>query len=132
MYHKFYKSLLVLIIIIFAAGMFLHSGKKVTEKTDPHLRLKWYKNHVSMKESSLFKNLAWQFLGPVNVSGRMTDVEVVYPKGKNYTIYIAGASGGVWKTENEGTTWKPVFENKISTSIGDIALAPSDQNIIWV
>ncbi|MEN8223639.1 MAG: hypothetical protein ABFR36_10345, partial [Acidobacteriota bacterium] len=33
---------------------------------------------------------------------------------------------------NEGTTWKPVFENKISTSIGDIALAPSDQNIIWV
>ena len=132
MNHKLYKLLLILTIIIFTAGTFLHSGKKVTEKTDPQTRLKWYEDHVAMKESSLFKNLAWQFLGPLNVSGRMTDVEVVSPKGKNYTMYIAGASGGVWKTENEGTTWELVFKNQMSTSIGDIALAPSDQNIVWV
>ena len=132
MNHKFHKLLFVLTIIFFAAGAFLHSGKKVTEKTNPQLRLKWYADHVAMKENSLFKNLNWQFLGPINVSGRMTDVEVVYPKGKNYTMYIAGASGGVWKTENEGTTWEPVFENKVSTSIGDIAIAPSDKNIVWV
>ena len=46
-------------------------------------------------------------LGPTNVSGRSTDVAVVTPKGKSYTIYVATASGGVWKTENEGLTWEP-------------------------
>jgi photosystem II stability/assembly factor-like uncharacterized protein len=62
----------------------------------------------------------------------VTDVAVVTPKGKSYTIYVASASGGVWKTENEGTTWTPVFENQVTAAIGDIALAPSDQNIVWV
>ncbi|MEN8154300.1 MAG: hypothetical protein ABFR75_09785 [Acidobacteriota bacterium] len=126
------KTFILLFSIILLLNIQLFSGKKVIEKTDPALRLKWYQQHVSMKESSLFKNLPWQFIGPVNVSGRMTDVEVVAPKGKNYTIYVAGASGGVWKTENEGTTWKPIFEHAPSTSIGDIAIAPTDQNIIWV
>ena len=96
------------------------------------LRLKGYEKHITMHENSMFKGLPWQLLGPINVSGRMTDVEVVTPKGEHYTIYVAGASGGVWKTENEGTTWEPIFEHAASTSIGDIALAPSDQKIIWV
>ena len=131
MNHRFYHSLLFFFIIFFTAGTALRSGTGVTEKTDPQLRLKWYEGHAAMKESSLFRNLSWQFLGPLNVSGRMTDVEVVYPKGKNYTIYVAGASGGIWKTENEGTTWMPVFENQMSTSIGDIAVAPSNPDIVW-
>lgn len=128
----FTKTLILLFSFILLSNIQLYSGKKVNEKTDPSLRLKWYQQHELMKEKSLFKNLPWQFLGPVNISGRMTDVEVVSPKGKNYTIYVAGASGGVWKTENEGTTWKPVFEHAPSTSIGDIAIAPTDQKIIWV
>lgn len=99
---------------------------------DPALRLKWYQQHVDMKEQSMFKHLKWQFLGPTNISGRMTDTAVVAPKGKHYTIYVAGASGGVWKTVNEGTTWEPVFQHAASTSIGDVTIAPSDQNIIWV
>ena len=85
-----------------------------------------------MQAASKFKDLKWQFVGPTNVSGRVTDVAVVAPKGKNYTIYVASASGGVWKTENEGTTWTPIFENMVTAAIGDIALAPSDQNIVWV
>jgi len=100
--------------------------------TDPALRWQWYDQHVMLKEQSLFANLPWQFLGPTNISGRMTDVDVVAPKGKNYTIYVAGASGGVWKTDNEGTTWLPVFEHAPSTSIGDVTLAPSNPDIIWV
>jgi len=100
--------------------------------TDSALRLKWFDQHVEMKQSSKFKDLKWQHLGPTNVSGRCTDVAVVTPKGKNYTIYVGAASGGVWKTENEGVTWEPVFDKGASTSIGDIAIAPSDQNIIWI
>jgi len=99
---------------------------------DGEQRLKLYASHLAMKQESLFSELPWQFLGPTNISGRMTDVAVVAPKGKNYTIYVAGASGGVWKSVNEGTTWQPIFEHAPSTSIGDIALAPSDPNILWV
>jgi len=100
--------------------------------SDPELRLKGYEQQLEMKKNSPYKDLKWQFLGPVNVSGRCTDVAVVTPKGKNYAIYAATASGGLWKTENEGTTWGPIFENGSSVAIGDVAMAPSDPNIIWI
>jgi photosystem II stability/assembly factor-like uncharacterized protein len=85
-----------------------------------------------MKLASPFKDLKWQFLGPKNVSGRCTDIAVVAPKGKNYTIYVATASGGLWKTDNEATTWEPVFDQAPSTAIGDVAAAPSNPNIVWI
>jgi photosystem II stability/assembly factor-like uncharacterized protein len=109
-------------------------GKKPARivNTDPEARLQMFDGFVKMKAESKFKDLKWQFLGPTNVSGRVTDVAVATPKGKTYTMYVATASGGVWKTENEGTTWDPVFENAVSTAIGDIALDPSNPQVIWV
>jgi photosystem II stability/assembly factor-like uncharacterized protein len=120
-----------ILLTVFVSGVALEAAKK-TPFTHHEKRMEWYKEHVAMKEQSLFKHVKWQFLGPINVSGRMTDVEVLSPKGKHYTIYVAGASGGVWKTVNEGTTWAPIFEHAMSTSIGDIALAPSQPDTIWV
>ncbi len=107
------------------------TSQKVVQKTPATDRLNWFQQHQALKESSLFKNLNWQFVGPTNISGRMCDVEVVTPKGENYTIYVAGASGGIWKTENEGITWKPIFEQGMSAAFGDLALDPQDQKIIW-
>ena len=104
----------------------------LAQQTPPEERLAGYDRHVEMKAQSAFTNLPWQFLGPTNTSGRMTDVAVVAPKGENYTIYVAGASGGVWRTDNEGTTWEPVFEHGPSTSIGDVTIDPNDPNTIWV
>lgn len=129
---KFFIFLIfpVISLTIFNGG-YIFAKRKVIEKTPPQLRMKRFDNHMSMRKNSPFKNLPWQFLGPINISGRMTDVAVVQPKGENYTIYVAGASGGIWKTENEGTTWTPIFENQASAAIGDIAIAPSDQRIIW-
>ena len=72
-------------------------------------RLERYDRHVSMTNSSSFSGLEWQFAGPTNISGRMTDVAVIAPRGDNYAMYVAGATGGVWKTDNEGTTWEPVL-----------------------
>ncbi len=100
--------------------------------TDSSLRLKMYEKQLEMEKVSAFKDAKWQFLGPVNVSGRCIDIAVVAPKGKSYTMFVATASGGVWKTVNEGTTWQPVFEKGPSTAIGAIALAPSDPNIVWI
>jgi photosystem II stability/assembly factor-like uncharacterized protein len=102
------------------------------QSTDPALRLTGFAAQLEMEKNSPFNKLKWSHIGPTNVSGRCTDIAVVEPKGKNYTIYVATASGGVWKTVNEGTTWEPIFDKQASTSIGDIALAPSNHDIIWV
>lgn len=123
----------VAVVLVLAAWPFAQQAKKpkVLQSTNPELRLKGFEDYKAMKEASKFKDLKWQFIGPTNVSGRVTDVAVVAPKGINYTIYVATASGGIWKTENEGTTWAPIFENYISAAVGDIALAPSNPQIIW-
>jgi len=131
------KAVIVLAaaLVVLAALSFAQAKgakPKVLQSTSPELRLKGFEEYQAMREASKFKDLKWQFVGPTNVSGRVTDVAVVAPKGENYTIYVASASGGVWKTENEGVTWTPIFENMVTAAVGDIALAPSDQSIVWV
>ena len=80
-----------------------------------------------MKASSPFKDLKWQYIGPTNISGRCTDVEAVIPHGGNYTIWVGSATGGVWKSTNEGTTFEPVFGSMPTASIGDIAIDPNNR-----
>jgi len=123
------------VILVFSSILCLPAHGEAQEKihsTPPEIRLQMYEAHMAMSEASPFKNLPWQFVGPTNVSGRMTDIAVVTPKGDSYTIYVAGASGGVWRTQNEGVTWEPIFEQEASTSIGDVTVAPSNQDVIWV
>ncbi len=133
------KSLVVPILTaVFAAALVLAGAPQKAAKplgvqsTDAALRLKGYAGHLEMEKASPYNKLKWSHIGPTNVSGRSTDIAVVQPKGKSYTVYVATASGGVWKTTNEGTTWEPVFDRAASTSIGDIALAPSNPDIVWV
>ena len=102
-----------------------------SRSTDARLRVDGFAQYGKMLQASRFKDLKWQWIGPKNVSGRIIDVAVVAPKGKNYVIYAATASGGLWKTENEGTTWASVFDNAPSAAVGDIAVAPSDPRIVW-
>jgi photosystem II stability/assembly factor-like uncharacterized protein len=102
------------------------------QSTDPALRLKGYEAYLEMVKTSPFKALNWSHIGPTNVSGRSTDIAVVTPRGKSYVIYVGTASGGVWKTTNEGTTWEPVFDRAPSTASGDIAISPADPETIWV
>ncbi|MFQ6081856.1 MAG: WD40/YVTN/BNR-like repeat-containing protein [Candidatus Aminicenantia bacterium] len=102
-----------------------------TEKpTDPITRLESFEHHFALKNNSLFKNLKWRSVGPQVQGGRIVDLAI--PKGNHFIIYAATASGGLWKTENNGTTWEPIFDNESSITIGDIAVADSDLNIIWV
>src|SRR4029453_10260745 len=57
---------------------------------------------------------------------------VAAPPGDPYTYYAATASGGVWKSLDGGTQWKPVFDDQPVSSIGSIAVAPSDPNVVYV
>ncbi len=77
-----------------------------------------------------FARLEWRSIGPANMGGRVADVEGV--PGNANIVYVASASGGLWKTVNAGVTWKPIFERQGTLSIGDIALAPSNSDVVWV
>ena len=79
---------------------------------------------------ALIKSIEPRNVGPAIMGGRIDDFAV--PEGNPDTIYVGAASGGVWKTVNGGTTWTPIFDDYGTTSIGDIAVAPSNPNILWV
>ena len=79
---------------------------------------------------STFSGLSYRNIGPANMSGRMTDVEGV--AGDPSIVYISAASGGVWKTTNAGTTWTPIFDKQPVQSIGDMAVDPTNPDVIYV
>jgi len=75
-------------------------------------------------------NIELRNMGPAMISGRVSDF-AVNPLQSN-EFYVATASGGLWKTSNNMTTWTPLFENKGSYSIGVIEIAPSNHNVLWL
>jgi photosystem II stability/assembly factor-like uncharacterized protein len=81
------------------------------------------------KDKSALKALKYRLIGPW-AGGRVTRSCGV--PGDPLTYYVAASAGGVWKTTDGGTTWKPMFDDQLDSSIGCIAVAPSDPNIIYV
>jgi photosystem II stability/assembly factor-like uncharacterized protein len=77
-----------------------------------------------------FSGLKFRSIGPAVASGRVMSI-AVNPKNKS-EYYVGVASGGVWKTVNDGTTWTPVFDGEGSYSIGWVTLDPSDPSVVWV
>lgn len=88
-----------------------------------------WQQYLRMKETSEF-GLKWVALGPVMNSARVEAVQL--DPAAPGTMYVAFGSGNLWKTVNHGLTWKPIFEGQSALGIGDIALAPSDPNVIWL
>ncbi len=80
--------------------------------------------------TSALKNLRWRNIGPANMGGRVTDI-IGIPGDPN-TFYIGGACGGIFKTTNGGTTFSALFQDQEVLSIGAIAIAPSDKNVLYV
>jgi photosystem II stability/assembly factor-like uncharacterized protein len=79
--------------------------------------------------ASAISNLKFREIGPANMGGRVDDFAVV--ESDPNVVYAGFASGGIWKTTNAGTTWEPVFDNEAVSTIGALALAPSDPSIVW-
>ncbi len=80
--------------------------------------------------SATFKAMALRSIGPAYMSGRIADIAV--DQNNPSTWYTAVGSGGVWKTENAGTTWTPIFDDQAVYSTGDVTIDPGNSNIIWV
>ncbi|HEV3513698.1 MAG TPA: hypothetical protein VGS05_18460 [Candidatus Sulfotelmatobacter sp.] len=101
---------------IFVCFFLLASGVFAQAPTDP------YESAMHMLQ---FRNI-----GPANMDGRMDRIAV--PLQDPNTIYVGAATGGLWKSINRGTTWRPVFDNEPALSIGFVAVAPSNPQIVWV
>ena len=80
--------------------------------------------------ADLMRGLRFRLIGPANTSGRVTAIDVANTPGRR-TIYLAFASGGIWKTTNNGTTWSPVFDDAGFTNVSEVVVAPSNANIVW-
>jgi photosystem II stability/assembly factor-like uncharacterized protein len=74
--------------------------------------------------------LEWREIGPTIMGGRIADLGVV--ESDPSTFYVGTATGGVWKTINAGTSFQPVFDDQPTSSIGDVTVAPSNPNVVWV
>jgi len=81
-------------------------------------------------DSTMIAGLRWRNVGPANMSGRIADIEGIPSPSR--TFFVAAAAGGVWKSTNGGVTYRPVFDNYGVASLGDLAIAPSDTNTIYL
>jgi len=88
------------------------------------------KKEDKLYSSSTYSGLQFRSVGPAFASGRIADIEVNPHNTKE--MYVAVASGNVWKTSNAGITWQPIFENYGSYSTSDVAIDPRNTNIVWV
>ena len=108
------RSLLVLIIPFL---LLTDSGAQAPAAIDP----------------ALLGTLRWRSIGPANTGGRIDDFAVARVPGQPDAIYVATASGGVFKSTNQGTSWTPIFDGvDAMMSIGDVAVAPSNPAVVWV
>ncbi|HVN09446.1 MAG TPA: sialidase [Patescibacteria group bacterium] len=82
-------------------------------------------------DSDTISGLGARNIGSATMSGRVTSIAAVGEKGR-LTVFIGAASGGVWKSMNGGTTYKPVFDEEPAQSIGAITIDPSNHKVIWV
>jgi photosystem II stability/assembly factor-like uncharacterized protein len=78
----------------------------------------------------LYEKLQWRCVGPAAMGGRTVDIDVV--EKEPWIIYAAIGPSGVWKSVNNGISWRPVFHKENTVSVGDIAVVQSQPNIVWV
>lgn len=99
------------------------------QKTESPVTAAW-ESFSQNKSESILSGLKWDLIGPTINSGRVEAMAVLSENPS--TIYAGFGSGNLWKTTNHGLSWKAIFDNQAGYSIGDITIAPSNSNIIYV
>lgn len=106
----------------------------ISMDSDAQRKKRKSKSKTTKKEFQLTNQMLNMFkfrsVGPAAYSGRVADLAVNPDNPSEY--YVGAASGGLWKTENHGTTFKPIFDNQKVYSIGCLAMDPNNSNVVWV
>ncbi|NNC84220.1 MAG: glycosyl hydrolase [Flavobacteriales bacterium] len=111
-----------LILVMTFSIQTLSAQKKKSEAESPESK--------GFFQDSTFSDIKFRSIGPAFMSGRIADI-AIHPEDES-TWYIAVGSGGVWKTENHGTTWKPIFDSQSVYSTGCVTIDPSNPHTVWV
>jgi hypothetical protein len=114
---------LIVILTLVISNVAIAQKDKSTKETKPEQK-------ETLLKPETYSSLSFRGIGPAVTSGRVGDI-AVNPKNKSQW-YVVAASGGVFKTDNNGTSFYPIFDNQSSYSIGCITIDPNNTNVIWV
>lgn len=117
------------ICIILVCAMASINGNAQNQST-PEFRAKAWQDHLDLKEKSPYADLKWRSVGPEFMGGRIETI-AGHPDQPN-TLYVGAGSGNLWKSINNGTTWKPIFDDYSTASMGCVAIAPSNPDVLWL
>jgi len=106
---------ILILVVLLCWGL---SGASIAQEEAP--------SGITTKDLDVF---AWRHIGPWTFSGRITDFAV--PSGQSRIYYVATASGGLWKTDDGGISFKPIFDQYGNMSMGNVEVAASDHNIVY-
>ncbi|HPW18520.1 MAG TPA: hypothetical protein PLP83_09110 [Candidatus Aminicenantes bacterium] len=116
-------------VLVLAAALIVTAAAGLMAQAKPAPKAKGAAA-AALDPAAVLKSVKFRSVGPTRQSGRFVDIAV--PARRPHTFYAAAASGHLWKTENNGQTFEPLFENEKVFSIGDIDVAPSDPDLIWL
>jgi photosystem II stability/assembly factor-like uncharacterized protein len=125
--QKHIKRLSCLALLLACLVCHVHAGIRATT---PGQRNKAFRQRQSLHKKGLFHDLSFRCVGPVVMSGRVVDIQ---PSPQDpYAFYVAYATGGLWKTENNGMRFTPLFEGQNAAALGALAVDTHDPNSLWV
>src|SRR5512136_2248405 len=113
-------ALLVLALAFAAPGTIAQGPQNAAPAAQP----------INQTDDPLLKPFVWRSIGPAVMSGRVDDIEIV--ESNPSVIYVGYATGGLWKSVNNGITWTPIFDTYPVSSIGDIGLSQSHPDILYI
>jgi photosystem II stability/assembly factor-like uncharacterized protein len=117
-YRRLSGPLLLLALLLLLTPVSGQPGQKAAAAPDQSFNPEWV------------KALSWRSIGPASMGGRITAISVF--EADPTTYWVATASGGLLKTVNNGITFQHQFDREATVSIGDVCVAPSDRNVVWV
>ena len=121
-------------LIYFFCGAFILPGFSQKTSAPPPTkasdRLQSFEQRLNLEQNSLVKNVPFRSVGPTVMSGRIVDIDVSPTDPTHF--YAAYASGGLWKTTNNGISFTPVFDQEAVMTIGDIAVDWKNNETIWI